>query len=354
MDSLQPSTSPVSVDVVAELPHAAPADQPHSVSDIAARLLSAYAVDGGWAHLAGCQLQDRPFLRLELRGSDGLLARFVSMQGKPLDPGTVTELGLRKLKDLPRPPRKLDQRFPTEVGAAVKAACRFDPTIGEQDLLATTVVWCKHTDGKLRFSVGQASVDLPFAGWARSIEPPPYVCPATGINTFHLAATDDGRIVAAEGLERCAETGRLLVNDELVTCAASGLRVAADQTRRCPVCGDRLLARMMVHCQNCRQEVAPGSVMKGVCAACRDLHKVRKADPRLARLLDEHPILDRWAHWRIAETAEAYILSARRWLTRLLLVVDKELLQIRSMSTGAGPFGLRPVPPEQYEYVLRD
>jgi hypothetical protein len=305
-------------------------------------------------HLAGCQFEDRPFLRLEFQGGHEPVARFVSMQGKPLDPGTVTELGLWKLVDLPRPPQRLDRRFEADVQAAVAAARRFDAATGQQQVVSATAVWCKHVDGKLRFSIGHASADLPFEGWARSIEPRPFVCPATGTSTFHLAAADDGRIVAAEKLERCAETGRLLVNDELVTCAATGLRVAADQTTRCPVCGQRVLTRMLVCCQSCGQEVAPGSAIKGVCAACRDLRTVRKADPRLARLFDEHPVLDRWRHWRLAETAEVYILTARRWLTRLLLVVDKESLQLRGMATGSAPFGLRAIPPEQYEYVLRD
>ncbi len=354
MDSARPSTSRAPVDDAAQLPHAAPANQPQSVSDIAARLLSAYTVEGGWAHLAGCRFEDRPFLRLEFRGGEGPATRFVTLQGKPLDPATVTELGLWQLVDLPRPPQRLGQGFEAQAHAAVEAACRLDAEAAGRQPASATVVWCKHVEGKLRFSVGEASADLPFEGWARSVEPPPYVCPATGTATFHLAATDDGRIVAADQLERCAETSRLVVGTELVTCAATGLRVAADQTKRCPVCGDRVLVRSLVSCQNCRQEVAPGSVRKSVCAACRELRKVRKADPRLARLLDEHPVLDRWRHWRIAETAEVYILSARRWLTRLLLVVDKESLQLRSMATGSGPFGLRPVPPEQYEYVLRD
>ena len=342
------------MDATAPCSHAAPADQPQSVSQIAARLLPAYTVEGGWVHLAGCQLEDRPFLRLEFDESDRAAAQFVTMQGAPLDPGTAAELGLSKLVDLPRPPRRLDRRFEADVHAAVAAARRPDATAGRRPLVSTTIVWCKHADGKLRFSIGGASADLPFEGWARLIEPPPYVCPATGTATFHLAATDDGRIVAAEQLERCAETGRLVVSRELVPCAATGLRVVADRTKQCPVCGDRVLARTLVSCQNCRQEVSPASLTKSVCAACRHLRKVRKADPRLARLLDEHPVLDRWRHWRIAETAEAYILAARRWLTRLLLVVDKDTLQFRSMATGSGPFGLRPVPPEQYDYVLRD
>ncbi len=339
---------------VAELRHAAPADQPQSVADVAARLLSAYTVDGGRAHLAGCQLEDRPFLRLDFQGTEGPATRFVTFQGQPLDPATVTEMGLWQLADLPRPPQRLDPGFEAQMHAAVAAARRLGAEAAGGEPASTTVVWCKHADGKLRFSVGETSADLPFEGWARSVEPPPYVCPATGTATFHLAADDDGRIVAAEHLERCAETGRLLVGKDLVDCAATGLRVAADQTKRCPVCGDRVLVRTLVSCQNCRQEVAPGSMTKSVCAACRNLRKVRKADPRLARLLDEHPVLDRWRHWRIAETAEVYILSARRWLTRLLLVMDKESLQLRSMAVGTGPFSLRPVPPEQYEYVLRD
>ena len=42
----------------------------------------------------------------------------------------------------------------------------------------------------------------------------------------------------------------------------------------------------------------------GRCSACRSLAPVRKDDPRMARLLDEHPLLDRWPRWRIAETKE--------------------------------------------------
>ena len=340
------------MDAVAPLSHAAPAEQPQSVSEIAARLIPAYTVDGGSVHVAGCQLEDRPFLRLEFLG--GPAARFVTVQGKPLDPSMITELGLWKLVDLSRPPQRLDRHFESQVQAAVEAARQLDVSTAGRQLVAATVVWCKHADGKIRFSTGDAVADLPFAGWARSVEPPPYVCPATGTITFHLAATDDGRVVAAEKLERCAETGRLLVSDELVTCAVTGLRVAVEQTKRCPVSGDRVLGRAMATCQSCLQEVASSSLSKGICTACRDLRKVRKADPRLARVFDEYPLLDRWAHWRLAETAEVYILSARRWLTRLLLVVDKESLQLRGMSTGTGPFTLRPIPPTQYEYVLRD
>ena len=354
METAHLLASPGHVDAASQLPHAAPADQPHGVSEIAARLLSAYRIEGGSVHLAGCQLEDRPFLRLQFDGADGPVTRFVSMQGKPLDPGRITELGLWQLVDLPRPPQRPDWRFDSEVQAAVEAARQFDATIAETPLLSTTAVWCKHTDGKLRFCIGETLADLPFEGWARSIEPPPYACPASGMSTFHLAATDDGRIVAANQLERCGETGRLLPSNELVTCAATGLRVAAGQTRPCPVSGQRVLARMLVRCESCHQEVAPSSIAKGVCAACRNSRKVRKADPRLARLFDEYPVLDRWRHWRIAETAEVYILSARRWLTRLLLVVDKDSLQFRGMATGSGFFALRPVPAEQFEYVLRD
>ena len=46
------------------LMHAAAARQPLSVHELAEHLFAQYKVDGGHMHLAGCSLEDRPFLRL--------------------------------------------------------------------------------------------------------------------------------------------------------------------------------------------------------------------------------------------------------------------------------------------------
>jgi len=226
---------------------------------------------------------------------------------------------------------------------------------GRPERISTTVLWCKYARGKLRFTVDEHAADLAFSDWARRLEPPPFVCPHTGQSTFHLAATDDGRIVAADRIETCSETGRRLLADEPVTCEATGRRVAGELAVVCPVTGQHVLQRETVRCGTCGQAVGPASLEQNVCAACRRLEPVTKADPRMARVLDEHPHLDRWNRWRIAETATVYVLTAAGWLKRLLVVVDKESLELRLVATG-GRFrsGWREVEPSQYEFVFRD
>jgi hypothetical protein len=86
----------------------------------------------------------------------------------------------------------------------------------------------------------------------------------------------------------------------------------------------------------CRQWVAPEAIAPrpisgrasetARCAACRRLLKVRKDDPRMARVLHEHPRLDDWSRWRLAETSAAYVLVAWRLSGKLLVVLDKETL----------------------------
>ena len=124
----------------------------------------------------------------------------------------------------PQPPKPpLTQAIETAARAAIE---RF-PGDAPPEVLAKAALWCKFTEGKLRFAVGKESADLPFSGWSRTLQPPPFVCPHTGMATFHLAATDDGRIAAADQIEPCAETGRRMLKEELVTSSLSGRRALA-------------------------------------------------------------------------------------------------------------------------------
>jgi hypothetical protein len=75
----------------------------------------------------------------------------------------------------------------------------------------------------------------------------------------------------------------------------------------------------------------------------------------MARLLDEHPPLDRWRNWRISETATVYILTASGWFNRLLVVVDKDSLELKCLATGSRlRVGWSVVEPSRYDYVLRE
>lgn len=333
--------------------HRAPASQPAQIHEVADRLFSAYTVDEGNVHLAGCAMEDRLFLRVTCQHAGRSVEFFLDGQANPVDPGIVASLGLGETIELKGPPERADAQIEQLSQSAARRMAQHFPEGNPPEQIDATPVWAKYAEGKLRFTIGEESVDLPFAGWARVLEAPPFVCPATGVKTFHLAATDDGRIVAAERVGRCDETGRRVLDEELATCAVTGRRVLAELTATCPVSRKPALRTQMVRCEMCQQQVAPNVLQQGQCAACRTLAPVGKSDPRLCRLLDEHPPLERWGHWRMAETADSYVLTAGRWLRKLLVVVDKDTLRRKLLATGTrGLPGWKVADPSEHEQVL--
>jgi hypothetical protein len=203
------------------------------------------------------------------------------------------------------------------------------------DLVATTLIWCKRAAGKLRFSFGQQSADLPFDGWARTLQPPPFTCPHTGTLSLHLAATDDERITVAEEIAACDRTGRRVLKQDLTQCSVTGKRVLPEFISTCPVTGEPLVAESLVPCSECRQMVSPRAIEKGSCRACRSRETVKPADARLARIFGEYPPLDGWRNWSLAETRSVYNLTAAGIMKRLLLVIDKESLAVLHLATGS-------------------
>lgn len=314
--------------------HAAPADQPTSIRQITDRLFPAYTIDGGSVHLAGCRLEDRIFLRLDFCRAESRTELYADLEGRPVDAELAGALGMAETIRLAAPAGSMESDLSRALHRGTRLAEERLSGSGPPELMAVTVLWCKYAQGKLRFTIGEHIAELPFSGWARLIQPPPFVCAYTGQSTFHLAATDDGRIVAAEAIGICAETGRRLLANELVTCAATGRRVSAELIATCPVTADYVLQSQMVRCSTCRELVSPTAVRRGQCAACRQLHAVDRADSRLAGLLDAYPRLVRWRRWRLAETADVYVVAATDWLKRLLLVVDKRSLKVKLAATA--------------------
>ena len=335
--------------------HVAPALQPSSVPEIAAILFPAYTVDEGRVSLAGCALEDRAVVQLAYQYGGQRLEIYLNPQGEEVDGQPVALDRAMKFVPLAAPPDHFEADLERLLAAGSRLVQDRLPAGAAVELVTCQATWCKYVEGKLRFTIGGAVLDFPFSGWTLSLGPPPIICPHTGAATFHLAATSDGRIAAAERIEVCAETGRRLLGTELVRCAATGRRVSPELTEVCPVSGRRLLKTEMVRCGVCRQRVSPQVLEKNQCLACRHMKAVKKADPRMARLLHEHPRLDRWWRWRMSETVRVYVLVATGWLRRLLVVVDKETLDIRHMAIG-GRFSHRwaEVEPAQFAYVLRE
>jgi hypothetical protein len=338
--------------------HRMPADQPASAGALADRLLSAYEVAGGAVHLAGCMFEDRPFVRLTYRvaavdenSPPRLGELFFDDRGVKIEDEQVASLGLGDVRPLANGAARHD---PRRLFAAIESSV--ESLVADQadaETIGRAIVWCKYTSGKLRFQFPHNALEQRFEGWARTIEAPPVVCPVSGRPSHRIATTDDGRIVVAGAIGTCEESGRRVVVEELVRCAVSGKMVVADLTTECPASGSPVLTSLLKPCAVCGQSVSPEALASQVCLGCRKLAAVEKADPRMARLLDQYPALDRWKRWRLAETAVAYILVARGVWQQLLVVVDKETLAPLRVSTGSRlSKNWSPLEPIQYNHWL--
>jgi hypothetical protein len=315
-----------------------------SVTELSTRLYAAYTVEGGGVHLAGCTLEPQLVASIhgecrisgtgqgEAEGAPGsqTISRFVTAQGEVLDDETAGLLGLRDLVVAEKPPRLLPSELARckEFARSVLAReCRKAGGELVEDSIGEEMIWCRRAAGKLRFSIGGKSADLAFDDWAALLRPPPFVCPATESSTFHVAATDDGRIVAADEIARCEQSGRRVLRQELAPCSATGKMVAHDLVERCPVTMQPTLKEMMTPCPVCGQRVSPAGLVDRQCRTCRNATSVSKDDPRICLVLGECPGLDRWRNWRLVETSQSYVLEARGLLNRLLVVVEKETLK---------------------------
>ena len=326
--------------------HAQPDCQPSSVHQLAGHLFSYYQVDGGHSHLVGCTLDDRPFLRLTflvpaVAGQPVKLVHGLGTgEGELLDDELFEQLRLDQLVPMvgrrPRlEPTLLDQW--TELTRREVLARNERPDLST---IAATLIWCKYASGKLAFSIGQQTVELAFEGWGcmlqdHRVPPPPFTCPLSGLSSYHLTATDDGRITVAPAIAACEFSGRRVLAIELRgMCAETRRRVLPEFLRSCPVTGRSVLESALRPCSMCRQSVSPGSIGKGRCAACRALETTTKADPRVARVLDAYPRLDRWRSWKVAETETAQIVVAQSTWRRLLVVLDKNTLDVLHVAAG--------------------
>jgi hypothetical protein len=264
----------------------------------------------------------------------------VAPDGSSVSDELVLKLGLDDLEPILQAPPRIDEpglRSLIVAGRriAAKQSTERDPEAVIAEPLAVTVAWVRHAEGRLQFTIGKHTASLPFSSWAKLLKPQPFVAKHSGASTFRLAATDDGRIDAADEITACQESGRRVLKQELVQCSVTGKSVLPDFTETCPVSGRPALRHEFVTCTVCRQRVSKAVMNEGACGACRSLAKVTKDDPRLVWIFGEHPGLDRWNNWQLAETATVYIAQATSLLKRLLVVVDKETLAVLRLATSS-------------------
>jgi hypothetical protein len=317
--------------------HAELRDDDVSSEVLAAAVISAYEMSDGDVELASCEFESRPILRLTfLRDGSASPLRHAYLwhDGEELDDSLVRGLHLDDLVPLADPPAQLEaQRVRRWIDTSLLRERRILDADELGELVVATLIWCRYVSGKIAIHAGESAVEIAFSGWARLLAvgdelPPPYVCPLTGASSRQLGATSDGRIAPREMIGQCEETHRRVLLGELGRCGETHKLVVRESLAPCMATGQITLKSLLQSCSQCNQPVAPRAMQSGRCSACRSLAPVRSDDPRMARVLDEYPKLDRWSRWRLAETESTYVLTTHNWVRQVLLVVHKETLSV--------------------------
>jgi len=122
----------------------------------------------------------------------------------------------------------------------------------------------------------------------------------------------------------CEQSRRRVLRSEVVKCGATGKTVWRELTDTCPATGLTVLGDAMVVCPICGTRVSPRALVNNRCRLCAEPVPMAKDDPRLAQILDDHPGLADWRHWKIASTPESLVLEAGGAWRRLLIVLDSQ------------------------------
>lgn len=325
---------------------ASPAKQPAAVHEFAQKLFDAYQIDNGQIRLAGCSLTETPFLRLT-RLVDGDLAvehTYFTQQGEAVKHELLDELGLAEL-------RPLGDHPPACTAAEVSRLLERVNTAGD-DFAAATLIGAKRAEGALQFDIGEQCAQINFSGWTASLIAPPFHCAASGIDTYHLAALDDGRIVAAEAIETCSESGERVLGVEMVECSETGKRVGPTQVASCPATGKPVLKSKLVECLACCQPTSPAGLQGGVCSVCRGVEPVKATDPLVAPLLEKFPKLAGYKRLFATVSDGLMRVEGRSWLQRLLVVVRETNHEPVAVATRSRFSAWRQLPAAEWPSVL--
>ena len=300
-----------------EPPSLRPSHQPLAVHEITESLFAAYRLDGGKLHVAGCQLEDIPFLRMTTltesadNESPSLSHQFFDASGQEVPVSTIKDLGLDQAVGCQDIPHRIDERVLSVRKQMV------DQTTGG----AVSLVWARHASGLLRFEFGEESVDTDFHGWVKTLKPPAAICPQTGAETYHLATTDDGKIIAAEQVALCEVSGKRCTSDELETCAETGKRVAPELLTTFAFTGDPVLKTQMQRCERCRSWVPASRLSRTGCVVCDSAKRTTQLPVSPEVLFAGFPKLVNQS-WFATEMEDKTILVNEGWFRRRVAIVD--------------------------------
>lgn len=300
-----------------EPPNLRPCSQPLAVHEITESLFAAYCLDNGKLHVAGCQLKDIPFWRMTTlaESTDNapptLVHHFFDASGQQIDEELINNLELDQTISCEEIPYRVDEKV-----LSIRNQLMDQTSVG-----AVSLVWVRHASGLLRFEFGEESVDTEFQGWIKTLKPPAAICPQTGVETYHLSTTDDGRIIAAEQIAICEVSGKRYPADELESCAETGKRVTPELLTTFVFTGERILKSEMRQCDRCKTWVPASRLSRTGCLVCDSAKCLAELPVPPAELFADFPKLAK-QKWLVSESEDKTILVNEGWFRRRVAIVD--------------------------------
>lgn len=290
--------------------HRRPVGEVIRAAELTSVLSSPFRVVGGQVSLAGCLLEDVPFL--ESRGTNREPVWF-DHWGRRVTDAFAASLRLGQTEEIERAPVAWG---PQELSAwQARIAEQSGMTVAE--LPSLRVIWCKWARGKLAFRVGDVGAELPFEGWAQSFldgtrRPPSWKCPVTGQSGDEFVLTDDGELTVSQAVHRCERSGRMRLETHLEL-VSLGRWLSSEYVETCPLTQVRCEPESMVACRQCGGRLAGVGLQHGLCPLCRETRRLPPAS-RWAQWLGRHTRPAQISQWRIAEGGGRVVLMRAGWL----------------------------------------
>lgn len=352
-------------------PSLRPQYEPHAVHELTDRLFDAYQLDAGKALVAGCHLEEVPFIRrTSIKPLDANVAsrasgeartkeakhestdgatdehtvvshRYYDADGASVPAELVKQLGLNETKSASEPIPRLTAPVLDRIASLTESTSESNQSNAPQLFV---IVWARRASGRLRFEFGSESVEAPFEGWAKLLKAPPVVCPRTGRETFSLTTLDTGEIVAAEEVIKCEVTSHRHVADDLARCTVTGKLVEPDLLKPCPQTGELVLGSEFGTCPRCRLSIPQTLTTPMGCQICDSAKRVEPNHPTLMAIqaknadsvkLGEPQLEGAKLRWQLAETDETIVLVNDGWFRRRVATFEKATLELKHQAEAS-------------------
>jgi hypothetical protein len=300
-------------------PHGQVADPSATATSVITALLAQYDVEPGLeVHVAGCHLENRPWLATGHYRAPGIAIQLFDAGGNAIPEDRVDQL---RLTDWLPMTQALSDQEKAELESYLHQARRERKEDESWPNLGCIVVWCKWVQGRIVFASKAGDLEVDFCGWASDLAnrrqaAPLVACRETGQKDYRVCRLEDGTVTVSSAILECQATGLRTLKTRLKPCQSTGKVVQTSLLVKCPVTGESLLTEAMQACSQCGQRTSGSGIRHGRCLACASLEPwllgQRRIDAWVARTGMDLGLVSQRA-WSGSQVGDRVVVMCRGW-----------------------------------------